>query len=136
MDIVDAIHQRPASVDRRAENLLGLAAYEILRLRAEVATLTERLTPRPMETAPRDGISPPVHSFHDAVRIARGCMDYGGGYRSDPAMLEAFHHGIGTVVRALEDVERRGLDSQSGMLHVIGMEPLPLPPAPTQEANR
>lgn len=37
----------------------------------------------------------------DAIAIARGCLDYGGGYRSQEAALAAFHHGIQTVVNAL-----------------------------------
>lgn len=39
-------------------------------------------------------------SFEDAIKIAKGCKDYLGGYRGDE--LEAFHQGIQTVVNALE----------------------------------
>lgn len=59
-------------------------------------------------------------SFNDAVRIARGCTDYGGGHRSD-GMMDAYQHGIQTVINALEAAERNGLeDSQIAVLHHIG----------------
>lgn len=48
--------------------------------------------------------------FGDAVRIARGCLDYGGGHRGDTGHLEIFHHGIQTVINALEAAEKKGLD--------------------------
>ena len=38
----------------------------------------------------------------DAVRVARGCLDYGGGYRSDETLLSVYHHGIATVGNAIE----------------------------------
>ena len=60
-------------------------------------------------------------SLADAVAIARGCFDYGGGYRSDDAKLEIYRHGIQTVVAALEAAERNGLnDLQVKTLHSIG----------------
>lgn len=40
------------------------------------------------------------------LSIARGCVDYGGGYRSDDEKLAIFHHGIQTVVNALESASR------------------------------
>ena len=45
----------------------------------------------------------------DAIRIARGCLDYGGGHRSAEGHLEIYHHGIQTVINALEAAEREGL---------------------------
>jgi len=48
-------------------------------------------------------------AFHDAVRIARGCLDYGGGHRDEGRHLEIYHHGIQTVINALEASERSGL---------------------------
>ena len=36
------------------------------------------------------------------IAVARGCIDYSGGYR-DEAGLSAFHHGIKTVANALSD---------------------------------
>jgi len=60
-------------------------------------------------------------TFQDAVRIARGCKDYGGGYRSDPLRLDAFHHGIQTVVNSLERAAESGMDdTQVAALHAIG----------------
>lgn len=59
-------------------------------------------------------------SLNDAIAIAKGCYDYGGGHRSD-GTLEVFHHGIQTVVNALEAAKDRGLsDSQVAVLHHIG----------------
>lgn len=59
-------------------------------------------------------------TFHDAVRIARGCTDYGGGHHYDGHM-EAYQHGIQTVINALESAERAGLrDTQVSVLHRIG----------------
>jgi len=39
-------------------------------------------------------------TFEDALQIARGCKDYGGGYRGGDH-YEAFQHGIQTVINAL-----------------------------------
>lgn len=65
--------------------------------------------------------------FNDAVRIARGCFDYGGGHRDRDR--EIFHHGIQTVVNALEATEKSGLTGlQEIMLHAIGKNP-PTPSA-------
>lgn len=55
----------------------------------------------------------PLHSEHnltftDAIRIARGCLDYGGGHHND-GQLEAFHHGIQTVINSLEAAAKNGL---------------------------
>jgi hypothetical protein len=65
--------------------------------------------------------APPVPlGFGDAVAIAKGCMDYGGGYH-DPKEREIFHHGIQTVVQALEAAQKAGLsDTQVAVLHRIG----------------
>lgn len=37
-----------------------------------------------------------------AIKVATGCVDYGGGYRSNPELLDAYHHGMATVGRVLE----------------------------------
>lgn len=59
-------------------------------------------------------------SFSDAVRITRGCLDYAGGHHTD-GQLEAYHHGIQTVINALEAAERSGLaDAQCAVLWRIG----------------
>jgi hypothetical protein len=45
--------------------------------------------------------SPPQPlTFLDALRLARGCHDYSGGYGGTPC-AEAFHAGIGTVIEVL-----------------------------------
>ena len=60
-------------------------------------------------------------TFDDALRIAKGCFDYGGGYRSNDGELGIFHHGIKTVVNALEGARKSGMsDLQSRVLHRIG----------------
>jgi len=54
------------------------------------------------------------------VRLARGSLDYGGGHRSD-GHLEAYHHGIQTVINVLEHAQRVGLNNtQLAVLHRIG----------------
>jgi len=58
-------------------------------------------------------------TFEDAVKIARGCHDYSGGYH-DPKEWEIYHHGIQTVINALESVEKKGITMQSSVLHSIG----------------
>ena len=59
--------------------------------------------------------------FEDAIKIAKGCFDYGGGYRANEKELAIFHHGIQTVVNALEAMKKRGLkDTQVAVLHSIG----------------
>lgn len=49
------------------------------------------------------------------VAVARGCLDYLGGYHGE--RLEAFHHGIGTVVTALSADPH---DSQTRALERMG----------------
>jgi hypothetical protein len=66
----------------------------------------------------------PLH-FADAVRIATGCTDYGGGYRSNAALLEAYQSGIATVINALRAAQERGMaDQQVRALHGMGAAPL------------
>ena len=60
-------------------------------------------------------------TFEDALRIARGCTDYGGGYRSNDEHYEIYQHGINTVITALMTASKIGLeDTQTRALHVIG----------------
>lgn len=54
-------------------------------------------------------------TYDDAVRIARGCHDYGGGY-GPGVQYEAFQHGIGTVVASLESADKH----QVAALHAMG----------------
>jgi hypothetical protein len=59
--------------------------------------------------------------FNDALRIARGCTDYGGGYRSSQEQFEIYQHGIQTVINALTAASKRGLaDTQVRTLHGMG----------------
>ena len=81
----------------------------------------------------------PALGFNDAVRIARGCTDYGGGHRGKDA-YEVYQHGIQTVIAALEAAQRSGLeDTQVRALHCMGaatppqQAPAPQPVALTDE---
>jgi hypothetical protein len=58
-----------------------------------------------------------------ALTVARGCVDYGGGYRADEARLAIFHHGIQTVVNALEAARTKGMkDTQVAALYSVGRD--------------
>lgn len=60
-------------------------------------------------------------NFSDAVAIATGCTDYGGGYRYDAKIFEIYQAGIKTVIGALVGAQARGLeDTQIAVLHRIG----------------
>ena len=60
-------------------------------------------------------------TFDDALRIARGCTDYGGGHRSNAEHYEIYQHGIQTVINSLTAASNRGLeDTQVAALHVMG----------------
>ena len=60
-------------------------------------------------------------TFEDALRIARGCTDYGGGYGSNAEHFEIYQHGIQTVINALTAASKTGLDDlQTMVLHSIG----------------
>lgn len=52
------------------------------------------------------------------LNIARGCHDYGGGY-GDPREVEIYHHGIQTVINALESAASENT-LQVRMLESIG----------------
>lgn len=58
-------------------------------------------------------------TFQDAIRIARGCTDYKGGYENEN--YEIFQMGIKTVINALT-AAGRGIDSQTAALHQIGLD--------------
>lgn len=54
------------------------------------------------------------------LNVARGCHDYGGGYR-DPKEAEVFHHGIQTVINSLESAAKNDPDNyQVNVLEQIG----------------
>ncbi len=60
-------------------------------------------------------------TFEDALRIARGCTDYGGGYRGNTEHYEIYQHGIQTVINALTAASNSGLeDTQVAALHAMG----------------
>ena len=60
-------------------------------------------------------------SFEDALRIARGCTDYGGGYRGNAELFGVYQGGIQTVINALTAARVKGLeDTQVAVLHAIG----------------
>ena len=62
-------------------------------------------------------------SIDDAITIAKGCLDYGGGYRGTPE-LEIYHHGIQTVINSLTAARRVGQtgenDTQVNALRRMG----------------
>jgi len=45
----------------------------------------------------------------NCINIAKGCHDYGGGYR-DEQEANIYHHGIQTVVNCLEAFKKKGLN--------------------------
>jgi len=56
----------------------------------------------------------------DAIAIASGCLDYGGGYRGTPE-LKIYHHGIQTVINALKAAKKNGTsDTQVNALARMG----------------
>lgn len=56
------------------------------------------------------------------LQVARGCRDYGGGYRHDNNLYEAYQHGIGTVIRALTHALENQNDAQVRALLMMGKE--------------
>ncbi|HDZ04875.1 hypothetical protein LCGC14_0371190 [marine sediment metagenome] len=59
--------------------------------------------------------------FQTCLNIAKGCHDYNGGYLRDQEQLEAFHHGIETVVKSIKSLTKNGLvGDQLQTLHSIG----------------
>lgn len=66
-----------------------------------------------------------VAGVRRAVILALGCHDYGGGYR-DKAEVEAYHHGIDTVVNVLRAAvgatEEGRTDPQVNVVESIGRE--------------
>ena len=60
-------------------------------------------------------------TIEGCVRVAKGCLDYGGGYRGDDDELKIFHHGIQTVVNSLNGLLKGGFsNTQVAALHRIG----------------
>lgn len=54
------------------------------------------------------------------LNVARGCFDYGGGYRADDDKLHIFHHGIQTVINALDGAAKEPESMQVRVLETIG----------------
>ena len=60
--------------------------------------------------------------FDDAISMAKGSLDYMGGYH-DKEELAIYHHGVQTVINVLEAARKRGLDDlQVATIHRIGKE--------------
>ena len=53
------------------------------------------------------------------LNVARGCHDYGGGYREEKE-IEIFHHGIQTVINSLEAAVNQPDSLQIEVLESIG----------------
>ena len=53
------------------------------------------------------------------LAVARGCRDYGGGHHTDGKM-DAFQHGIETVITALTAFYKDPTDTQTRALEAIG----------------
>jgi hypothetical protein len=84
---------------------------------------------RALALVPADAPPGTVLTFDDALRIARGCTDYGGGHRGDAKEFETYQHGIQTVINALTAAAKDGLkDTQIRVLHAIGAPPTDAPP--------
>lgn len=99
----DAALKAAEAAHRDAAEDRAKAAAEIVTLRTErdearerAACTTERLRAR-----------------------ARGCLDYLGGYTSSERDLEIFHHGIQTVINALQGDDD---DTQTRALERMGRE--------------
>lgn len=104
-----------------AQSWLDKAAELEIKLKATpYGTRSRPQIIREIEVLRRCASELPSVQYNDAVRIARGCLDYGGGYRSNDGRLEAFHHGIQTVINALEAGSKGLGDSQVAALHMMG----------------
>jgi len=55
------------------------------------------------------------------LNVARGCRDYGGGYRGDDKAMEIYQHGISTVIRALEAHLNNPADTQTLALERVAL---------------
>lgn len=90
-----------------------VASWEIVKdLREEVLALRGELADLRSKDAVRAG------GFETALRIANGCTDYGGGYRSVERDYEIYQSGIATVIAAL--TRARADDTQTQALIDMG----------------
>ena len=104
----------------------GFTWSDVLRMHPEITeddiraalAYTVEADPDPL---PSVADAPEPWTFDDALRIARGCFDYGGGYRAVGKDMAIFHHGIQTVINALEGAAKNGhKDTQVAALHRMG----------------
>ncbi len=67
--------------------------------------------------------------FSDAVILAKGCHDYGGGHH-EPKEIQAYHHGIDTVIRVLEEAKINAgeWDMQLKTVYSVGKNTDGIPP--------
>ena len=81
----------------------------------DVPAATER---EPVSTQPA------ALTFDDAIRLSKGCFDYGGGYRCDVDKLSIYHHGISTVTTVLDAAKKARadgvVDRQVEMVSAVG----------------
>lgn len=92
------------------QNNAGDEAFELLH---EAVREIEARLPKPITLKT---IDPKRMLF-----VAKGCHDYGGGYR-DPKQAEIYHHGIQTVVNALTAFLADQNDTQVNALERIGTQ--------------
>ena len=60
-------------------------------------------------------------SVERLLNVARGCHDYGGGHHGD-GMMDAYQHGIQTVINALEAAAKNDpRDTQTNALERVGL---------------
>jgi hypothetical protein len=109
-----------AEFDFRAQEFTGRTAATLAEV--ESVGLQCEWVPQMRPPAPAQPLTDEL-VFEDALRIALGCKDYGGGYRGNAEEYEIYQHGIQTVVNALRSAHIKGLkDSQVSALHQIGYE--------------
>ncbi len=60
-------------------------------------------------------------SFDHAITLAAGCTDYGGGYRGDDALFEAYQDGITLVAHVLRKAKEKW-DSQASAVLAVGRD--------------
>lgn len=125
----DQFAPEPQGMPERAQPAAGTALTlldDLLRQHRENRydiTYSDLVAVRGAMEQPPSGQSAAL-SFADALRIARGCKDYGGGYRYEPDLFKAYQAGISTVIVALTAAGNKGLaDSQVRALHSMGTQP-------------
>jgi hypothetical protein len=87
--------------------------FEIIQASADAIALT------PTKALAQHNAEMRRTSLEQAKTIALGCKDFGGGYK-DPAMIEAFHHGMKTVANAIQGLIDHPESLQSRILMDMG----------------